>query len=246
MKRNVLIIDTNTEHVEWVRKLALEVTEDIEIYAAYNLADAYRLLMEITIDVFVVDTALERIYPDDTSGIGLIEKVRKIPKYILTPVIFITMEKDPELYAYSELNCIGYIIKPIAATEFKKIFAKAVLYRTKRESDKLMVIKRGGVLYPLRVNDIVYTESIAHVLYIHLKDGSALCVPYKTCSKFLMEADVDYLIQCSRGVLVNRIWVQSINLGKNIIHLKNDMGKLGIGRAYKKTVREEILNKSRF
>ena len=246
MKRNVLIIDNNAEHVDRISKLALEVTKDIEIYVAYNLADAYKLLMEITIDVFVLDTSLDRIQPDDTSGIGLIEKVRKIPKYVLTPVIFITMESDPELYAYRELNCIGYIIKPVSATEFKKIFIRAVLNRTRRESDKMMVIRQGGLLYPLKVSDIVYTENIEHVLYIHLKDGTIHYVPYKSCSKFLMEADVDCFIHCSRGVLVNRIWVQSINLGKNIIHLKNDMGNLIIGRTYKKTVRDEILYKSRF
>lgn len=246
MKRNILIVDSNAEHVNWVIKLTFEVTENVKIYTAYNIADAYKLLMEITIDVFILDIALDRKYPDDTSGIRLIEKIRQIPKYVLTPVIFITTEKDPAMYAYIELNCIGYITKPCSASEFKKIFEKAVSSRTKRDGDKVMAIRRDGSLYPLKLKEIIYTESFSHVLHIHLKDGSVLSAPYKTCSSFLQEADVDFLIQCSRGVLVNRNWVMGINMSENILYLRNNMGKLNIGRTYRKIVREEILYRSQY
>lgn len=244
MKRNVLIMDSNAEHVERVINLALEVTDNIEIYTADSLADAYRVLMEITIDIFIADIVLDMTQPGDTSGMRLIERMRKIQKYVLTPVIFTTAEKDPTLYAFTELNCLSYLTKPCSANEFKKAFEKALNYRTERDEESAVIYRRGGALYPLKVKNIIYIESSSHIMHVHMCHGKDVYVPYKTCNKFMVEADVDYLVQCSRSVVVNRNWVLGFDLTKNIIILKNNLGILDIGSTYRKKIKKEFMRKT--
>ena len=63
MKQTVLIIDNNTEQLDIMTKIVLEVNENLEVYTVDSSAAAYELLMEVTIDVFIVDVVLNRDKP---------------------------------------------------------------------------------------------------------------------------------------------------------------------------------------
>ncbi len=240
MKQTVLIIDNNIEQLDIMTKIVLEVNENLEVYTVDSSAAAYELLMEVTIDVFIVDVVLNRDKPGDTSGMRLIEHIREIPKYMLTPVIFVTEESDPELYAYSELNCIGYIKKPFHKNEIKKVLKKALHYRTERNEDSTLIFRKNGIVYPIKIRDIVYIESADHMMYVHLCDKNTISIPYKTYSKILYEADADCLFQCSRSIVVNKNYVLGIDLPNRYIVLSNDLGKVDIGSTYRKKVMQEF------
>ncbi len=63
--------------------------------AVYTAADcnAYKILWKELLMFFLVDIILDTTTPIDTSGIRLVERIRKIPKYMFTPVLFITSLK---------------------------------------------------------------------------------------------------------------------------------------------------------
>lgn len=90
MRKTVLIIEDDREQLNMLKQLVKEVNGDTEIFTAENVSQAYQLVMEKTIDVFLVDIMLDTEKPGDASGIRLVEKVRQMPKYYFTPVIFIT------------------------------------------------------------------------------------------------------------------------------------------------------------
>ena len=149
MKKNVLIIEDNINQLRMLRKLVLETSENAVVYAEANSADAYKVLMENTIDVFLVDIILDTTKPGDTSGIKLVEKIRNIPKYMFTPVLFITSLEDPKNYAYTDLNCLGYVEKPFSVEKVKKLLQKALNYTTEKEKDITICFRRDGILYPI-------------------------------------------------------------------------------------------------
>lgn len=236
MKKTVLIIEDDANQLKILKQLVLSVSKDVEIYTADNETIAYKMLMEKTIDVFLVDIILDTKNPGDTAGVRIVEHIREIEKYMFTPVIFITSLQDPFMYCYTDLNCIGFIEKPFNPDSVVKILERALNFSTNRDKEVYLSFRKEGILYPVELNKIVYMESIHHMMNIHLSDGSVLEIPYKTCKQILEEADGDYLIQCNRNTLVNRKFVEKLDLVNRFIMFKDGLGTVEIGLTFKKRV----------
>lgn len=240
MKKNVLIVNNNVNYANELEKMVHEVNPYLEVTLIHKVEEAYEYIMNVTVDLFILDTVMNVEKPGDISGIQLAERIREIKKYILTPIIFVTTEEDPELYAYEELNCLGYFVKPFLKERFQKKIKRGLFYQTSRNEDKALFFRKGGIIYPIRIKDIAYIESIPNGMRVHLGEGSVVEVLYKTCRSILREADSEFLFQCSRGVLVNRNYILGIDFSKRCILLKRDLGMLDIGVTYKKRVKEEF------
>lgn len=240
MKKNVLIVNGNKQYAEELKKMVLEVNPYLEIAMVHDAAEAYEYLLNTTIDMFILDTVLHLEKPGDISGIHLAEQIREIKKYVLTPMIFVTVKEDPELYAYEELNCIGYFVRPFEVKRFYEKVKRGLCYRTSRNEDKALFFRKGGAIYPIRVKDIVYIESISHGMLVHTVDGNVLEVMYKTYRSVLREADSECLFQCSRSVVLNKNYVMSLDFPNNYIVMKHNLGKVDMGSTYRKRIKEEF------
>ena len=240
MKKTVLIIEDEIEQLNVLKQLVRAAGENAEVFTATDVTHAYEILMEKSIDVFLVDIILDTTRPGDTAGVRLVERIRKIPKYMFTPVIFVTSLEDPTMYAYTDLNCMGYIEKPFEPERIIKLVEKALNYTTAREKEISITFRKDGILYPVRLKEIVYMESQNHVIHVHLRDGSELEIPYKTCKQILQETDEGSLLQCSRSTIVNREYVQGVDVPNRYLMLKEGFGMLDIGGRYKKKILVEL------
>lgn len=240
MKKNVLIIEDDNDQAQRLKGLVHQVNGSVEVYIANNPADAYHTLMEVSIDVFLVDIILKTVQMGDTEGIRLVEKFREIPKYQFTPVIFVTSMEDPDMYCYKELNCIGYIEKPYDKKQVLKLVEKALNFQTYREENVRISFRKDGILYPVEVNDIVYIESIRHILHIHLKDHTVMKIPYRTCKQIMAEVESGILVQCSRSTLVNRKYISSVDIVNQCITFRDNLGTANIGITYRKRMAMEF------
>lgn len=241
MKKSVLIIEDDISQQGMLKQLVLATGRDVEVYTADNITEAYRLLVEKTMDVFLVDIILDTKKPTDTSGIKLVEKLRRIQKYMFTPVIFVTSLEDPTLYAYRSLNCFGYIEKPFDPARIAELLEKALNFTTEREKEISLSFRKDGVLYPVKVKDVIYMESFRHTMYIHLANKTVLEIPYVTCRKVLLDADTDCLVRCKRGTLINKEYVQGVDIPNRYLILKDGLGTVEIGTKYKKRILAEFL-----
>ena len=239
MKRTVLIIEDNLTQMEMLKKLVLEVEPDVKVYTASAPGPAYEILMEGTIDIFLVDIILDTTRPGDASGMRLVEKFRKLEKYMFTPVVFITSLEDATKYAYTDLNCLGYIEKPFAPENVKRYIKKALNFASTREKESTLYFRNDGIIYPIKVKDIIYMECQSRKVEIHLKGEPVFPVSYKTCKELLEEADSDSLLQCSRSTIINKDYVQNIDPVNRYIRMKNGE-KAEIGITYKKRVLKEF------
>ena len=235
MKRTVLIIEDNLNQLEMLKKLVLEVDPSALVYTASTSGPAYEILMERTIDVFLVDIILDTGKPGNASGMRLVEKIRKLEKYMFTPVVFITSLEDVTKYAYTDLNCLGYIEKPFDPENVKRYVKKALNYSTVREKESTLLFRKDSIIYPIKVRDIIYTESLNHKVNVHLKNEPVFVVTYKTCKDLLEEADTDCLLQCSRSTIINKDYVENVDPVSRYITMKSGE-KVEIGITYKKRV----------
>lgn len=235
-KRNVLIIDSDEEKTKMLTGLLRRVHNNLNIYAVSNGTEAYECMMRTTMDVFILDVVLGADQYGENSGLRLVEHIREITRYLFTPVVFVTAVKGSELYAYQRLHCMGYVKKPYNVRELEEIFSYVLRFRTKRNDERTLVFRNRSIIYPVKISEIVFVESIKHQMYIHLSDGNVFQIPYRTCKKFLEEADTDCLIQCSRNTLFNRKYMLGINVADCSVVMRNRLGRLQIGSTYKEIV----------
>ena len=236
MRKAVLIVEDSTIQLEMLKRLVQKKNSDALIYTAGEDKSAYKILMEKTIDVFLVDIILNTGKPGDIAGIHLVERLRQIPKYLFTPVIFITALEDVSGYAYRNLNCLGYIEKPFDADQVNRLLEKALTYSTAKETDVTICFRKEGVIYPIQTNDIVYIESINHIVRIHLANNEIYDIPYITCKQIMEENETECLIQCNRGTIVNKKYILNIDFANKYITLKSNFMRIEIGSTFRKKI----------
>ena len=242
MKRNVLIVDKSPDYAKYIEQLTLEVSKHLNIYMAHTLEEAYKRLMEITMDIFIVDVMLDSTNVCDTSGLKLVERIREIPKYTFTPVIFTSYHEDMNLHAFKELHCLAYMYNPVIPKDFFKVMQKAVRFKTDRGEDRVLFFRKQGIIYAIHTKNIVYVNSEEHIMYFHMADGTIEEFPYRTFNKIFKEAAVEYLMQCRRDIVVNKNYILGIDFINGVIILKNKMGYLMIGTTFRKRVKEEFVH----
>lgn len=239
IRKSALVIEDNELQLKMLRGLVLEVDPEVAVYTARDTATAYKILMERTIDLFLVDIILDEDKSSDTSGIKLVEGIRRIPKYMFTPVLFITSLEDATGYAYTDLNCLGYVEKPFSPERVKQLVKKALNFSTMKDRDATFCFRKDGILYPVKISEITYMESVNHVINVHTKRGDMLSVPYKTLKEILEEMDTDCMMQCSRNTVVNKDYVVNLDIANRYITLRDVTEKLEIGKTFKKKVLAE-------
>lgn len=243
MVRTVLYVDNEEKRIEKVSKLVEDTLQHCKLECVDSLDGAYKFLLERTVDIFIINIVLSGEESSDTEGLRLIARIREIPRYILTPVIIISSLHDPQLYAYEELNCLGYLNKTFAEDKMVKLLQKASHFETQRTAEKTIVFRRNRILYPVLIKDIVYMNRVGGKTMVHMADGSVLDVPYVTYSKLLHDADDSSLFLCSRSTIVNRHYVHAIDPTNNYVMLKDKKSLLDIGVRYRARVLGEFSNK---
>ena len=99
------------------------------------------------------------------------------------------------------------------------------------KADNEFFLRIDNIRYVIRVEEVLYAKSSRRVLRIVLRDGREFCVSQKPIEYLLQQVKTDKLIRCARGVLVNREYIEKIDLNKKKLLLINDL-QLDIGRQY--------------
>ena len=86
---SVLILEDNRQILNVLEELVMSVAEDEKVYATDNVGEAYKIAMETSIDVFLLDIILYTDKKGDTSGMQYAQSMRKLERYRFTPIIFI-------------------------------------------------------------------------------------------------------------------------------------------------------------
>ncbi len=239
MKKNILIVEDSTAALARLQQIIGEIDKETQVQVAYNSSEAYQMALQYTIDVFLVDIVLDVKANSDVSGIEFAQRIRNLDKYAFTPIIFTTSLADPKLYAFTNIHSFAYLEKPFSAEEVKSVLVKALGYTTQREKDKKLYFRKEGLLFAVNIIDIVYIENYFRRLKIRTED-EIMEMPYKSCKKLMEEIDAVDFVQCSRNTIVNTKFIAAVDLANRYLILKEDYGRLEIGKAYLKSVKEHL------
>ena len=111
-----------------------------------------------------------------------------------------------------------------------------------QQANKTLFFRKDGIILALDREEILYSESIQHIMYIHTTKEDTLSIPYITVKKLLEDLNSNEFMQCSRNVIVNKKYIYNVDTVNRIIELKNGE-RVEIGITYKKKIKENYLVK---
>lgn len=231
--KTILILEDNARSMEMLIKMITDLKEDVVIKTASTQEGAGVLVMKYNIDLFILDIMLNSSNPSDVSGMQFAEHIRSFQKYKYTPIIFITALEDPELYAYSDLHCYYYVEKPYDIGKVSKVISEALKVPKVIEEPRKVFFRKDGILYKKEVSEIIYIENSRAGQIVYCTNGN-LKLPYKPAKIILEELGSDKFVQCSRYHIVNRDYIDKIDVVNRYIQLKNVEEQIEIGNSYKK------------
>lgn len=235
--RKILILEDNLAAREHLVGIVGEVDGEKEVYSFDDIKDAYRCAMERTIDLFLIDIILDTSRPGDVSGLKFAENIREVASYRFAPIIFITSLEDSKLYTYEKLHCYSFIEKPFDEEQVKQAVAQCLQFPAGGKESKTLFFRKEGIILAAEREDITYAESREHIMHIHTRQEDVLKIPYLTLKKFLEEVDSVDFIQCSRNTVVNRKYIQNVDIPNRMIRLKGSYGAVEIGVMFKKQMK---------
>lgn len=132
-----------------------------------------------------------------------------------TKIIYMTQytEKYVQEIFLSPANLSGFLVKPVDKEMLKKNLQKVMETRQKPGSQKLEMKYRNETISIL-YEDILYLESMGHLVVVHTKKGDYRA--YDRLEK-VKERLPGNFVHCHKSYLVNMDWIQKID--KNRIFL---------------------------
>lgn len=236
--KKILILEDNISALEYMENIVHQLDIKNVVYAFRNTKDAYQCAMERKIDLFLIDIILDTKRPGDVSGLEFVENIRRVEQYNFTPVIFVTSLEDEKMYTYEKLHCYSFIEKPFEEDKVKRAIEQCMKFQGNGKEAKTLYFRKEGIIMSVEREDIVYAECREHIMYIHTKRDDVLKIPYITLKKLLENIDNMEIIQCSRNTIVNKKFVQNVDVPNRIIQLKDNLGRIEIGIMFKKYVKE--------
>ncbi len=103
---NILVVEDEALIARKLKKIINKIDSEVNVFITGSAGEALEYAEEQTVDLFCLDIQLE-----DYNGIELAKKIRNLPNYTLTPIIFIKAIPTRELIGYKETHCYDYIIK---------------------------------------------------------------------------------------------------------------------------------------
>jgi len=142
------------------------------------------------------------------------------------------------MYTYEKLHCYSFVEKPFDPEKVKELMRQCLKFPVNSQPSKTLYFRKDGIILSVNSEDIVYVSTQNHILEIYTRQGDMLSIPYITLKKFLAEADSEDMIQCSRSTVVNKKFIQNVDIPNQMIQLRGGMESVEIGIMYKKYFRE--------
>ena len=197
-----------------------------------KLGEAKRALLYHRFPVILI-----HIGRKESDGIKLAEYIREIPRYYLTPIIFIAKDKQHEKWAFHQIHCYDYLIKPVSGEKMLKIICPLVSSEPGEENgEEKVLFQCGDKTVSVDVQDIIYLVSDNRYVQVHTVK-EMFSVPYLCLNRFAGQYE-RYFVQCHRAVVVNRSFVSGVDFTSRIVSVPG--AELDMGRSYVKYIRKEF------
>ncbi len=248
---SIILVEDDDMQREILRKMIVTKYEAIEIYEADSENSALEIINKYDINIFLIDISLK-----ESSGLELATKIRNIPKYELSPLIFLTTHVDYMLQAFKQIHCYDYIIKPYNKEDVLAMLNKFILYENtslnnsndnlnKNNDRKVSIILKNGIYAVIKIDDIVFIEIKGRVVEVNTING--IYEANNTSLKKIMKLiDCKYIIQSHRAFAINKNYIckiEKINVKLSTVYFNNYFKTALLGYKFKDNIISDVRNK---
>jgi two-component system LytT family response regulator len=228
---NIMIVEDDEKIAKGLESIIVSIRDDVEIMITGFAKEALEESSKLIYDLFLLDIQLL-----DYSGLELATELRKMDKYKLTPIIFITANPTKELLAFKRIHCYDYIVKPFSENEVREALSTILNYGIKKEV--YMNFNLKNFVYRVKMSDIIYFEAIHRRIKV-VTINEEFELSHYTLKRLEEELKSNF-IRCHKGFIVNSNYIASIDKTNSYISLKNTTDIIPIGRKYKDYVESVI------
>lgn len=204
--RILILEDNKIQRQNFVRIIEKNYT-DIKIYEAENIKNAQELIQLKNIDVFFIDINLP-----DGSGIDIAKNIRKIERYELSGIIFITRELMKIVEAFKAVHCYDFIVKPYNEKDIISIinpFVKKLGISNVPDKKYIVIPIENGVSVRVGVEEIIFVEYMNRKCIINTINQKFECKSL-TLNSILKKCDSRDIIQSHKSYLTNVKYINKI------------------------------------
>ena len=236
---HVMILEDDKVSAQALEAIIKEHSGRFCVHTASTKEEAEKLLdTEAPYEVFFLDVNLSGTEREDIGGIQFARKIREQFRYSFTPIVMVTSIGAMEMQAYRELHCYQYLMKPYDQKQVEEVLDK-VLEKESSKPPETVLIKKDGINYQVRCDDILYISAIRRGICMHMKD-QILEVPYVSLKQIAGKLPQETFWQCHRMFLINAEEVEYYDLVNRVVKLKGSEDLIEIGVTYKTEIGRRI------
>ncbi|MHB0755714.1 LytR/AlgR family response regulator transcription factor [Polaribacter sp. M15] len=215
MKIRCIIIDDEPSSQN-VLKSFINKIDYLDLKQVCNDAlEALEYLKNTSIDLLFLDINMPQL-----SGISFYKSLQNPPK-----VIFTTAYSEYALAGF-DLDATDYLLKPFSFERFVQAISKVNILQDLNTDN--IVIKSNKRLHQIKVDDILYVESLGDYIKVHF--SAHFLIVYKTLKNMYTELPKTLFKQVHKSYIINKNKIDYIE--GNMILIQSN--KIPLGQKYKK------------
>ena len=153
------------------------------------------------------DLILMDIYMKGRTGIEAVRELHDMGNK--SRVIFLTTSEKHAVEAF-RLEAAQYLVKPVSEADFFSVIDKQ-LEILSRERQKYVALQMDNRTFRVMVHDIVYCESQGKRQYLHLTDGTQLCVRMSMTGLEELFLSYEEIVRLGKWYIINMDHVEGLN-----------------------------------
>lgn len=190
-----------TEMLNEYRRIHPEAAFETETFES-----AEKLLIKVQ-EGYTPELILMDIYMEGKNGIEAGKVLRRMGNE--SRIIFLTASEKHAVEAF-RVDATQYLVKPVSETEFFGLLDKQfeILYEQRQ---KYVTLETDNRLLRVMVRDIVYCEAQGKRQYLHLTDGTQLCVRMSMAGLEELFQEYEGIIRVGKWYIINMDHVEGLD-----------------------------------
>lgn len=242
---NILILEDDCIQLRTLANIIKQSGAMYQVYEATNTEEAIKIAHQQMIDLFYVDINLK-----NESGLNFASKIRKMGRYRLTWIVFVTIYKEFMLSAFKKIHCYDYILKPYNKENIQRT-TKFLLsdhcgqVAVTEIKEKFIIVPVKNIQVKIFINEIIFVEVFIRTSIIHTINGS-FTIDYLSLKKLNSMINDKNILQSHRSYLVNIKYINKIEKTNDKtsykIYFYNTDKTALLGNNYKKCIMDRFNN----
>lgn len=146
------------------------------------------------------------IYMGGADGIAVAREIRKRDAKCV--IVFETSSKERAIEGYG-VRALRYLLKPLTAPTVNEALREALESLSPRKDERFIQIKNKQGRYRIALGDILYAESDARIINVHIK-GEKPVAYYDKLDNFQSLCADERFVRCHKSYLVNLDHIHAI------------------------------------